>query len=281
MTAVFRTYDQAALDAQYNNRAMVPNHAAHIARWAEESADVRRRLPGHLDIAYGPDARERLDFFPAVAAGAPVHLFVHGGYWRALDKSSFSYPAPHFRDAGLCFVALSYPLAPSARMEAIVASVRRALAWLQTHAAELGGDPSRISLSGHSAGGHLAAILASTPEGASLSGVVPISGLYDLEPIRLSYLNDVLALDAPRARAMSPLHHVAGGAAPMTLAVGAKESAEYHRQQDDFARAWRDAGNPLSAALDLDGHDHFSIVGDLAQPQSTLFAAIYRHARRP
>lgn len=280
MTAVFRTYDQAALDAQYNNRAMVPNHPAHIARWAEESAEVRRRVPGRFDLAYGPDARERLDFFPA-AAGAPLHVFIHGGYWRALDKSSFSYPAPHFRDAGLCYAALSYPLAPAARMEAIVESVRRALAWLQAHAAELGGDPGRISVSGHSAGGHLAAMLASSAEGASLAGVVPISGLYDLEPIRLSYLNDVLALDAPRAHAMSPVHHVPGGAAPMTLAVGAKESAEYHRQQDDFARAWRAAGNPMAAALDLDGHDHFSIVDDLARPQSALFAAICRHARRP
>ncbi len=280
MNKIFRDYDRAALDAQYNNRAMVPNHGIVLADWAERSAEVRRRARAELDIPYGSGPRQRLDFFPAERRHAPIHMFIHGGYWRALDKASFSFPAPNFAAAGISYAPIAYPLAPAASMADIVSCVEQAFAWLVAHAEKLGGDPERISVSGHSAGGHLLAMLAAaqTGRGAKMTGGVAISGIYDLEPIRLSYLNDAINLDAESAQKYSPLRHASSGGPPLSLAVGARESAEFHRQQEDFGAAWRRAGNELRAALDLADHDHFSIVGDLAKSDSDLFTVVRGHA---
>ena len=141
---VYHAFDQAALDAQYNCRAMVPEHPRHIEGWAHDSEAVRTAHPdARLDLAYGSGERERLDFFPA-QPGAPLHLFIHGGYWRALDKANFSYPAAAFASAGVAYAAINYPLAPRASVDVIVASVRRALAWLIGHAGELGVDPASL-----------------------------------------------------------------------------------------------------------------------------------------
>jgi arylformamidase len=277
---IYRGYDQAELDAQYNCRAMVPEHPRHIERWVQESAAVRAARPdARLDIAYGPGERERLDFFPA-GPGAPLHVFIHGGYWRALDKANFSYPAPAFASAGIAYAAVNYPLAPHASVDEIVASIRRAAAWLIGHAADLGVDPAGISISGHSAGGHLVAMAlsdAALPRSA-VRGAVPISGLYDLEPIRLSYLNGELGLDAAAARRNSPIHAAPAVRCPVLLAVGGRESPEFHRQQVSFADAWRGPCAGMETMIS-DGDDHFSIVGHLGDPGSALFRAIARLAR--
>ena len=277
---VYRGYDQAALDAQYNNRAMVPDHPRHIEAWARDSAAVRAARPtAKLDLAYGPGERQKLDFFPA-GPGAPLHIFIHGGYWRALDKSSFSYPAAPFTASGIAYAALNYPLAPRAGFDEIVASVRHAMTWLIGHAAELGVDPAGISISGHSAGGHLAAMVLADPAlpRDAVLGAAPISGLYDLEPIRLCYLNAELGLDAASARRNSPTHVAPAVRCPVLLSVGGRESDEYHRQQQSFAQAWRGHGMKLDAMV-LDGDDHFSIVGHLGNPDSALFRAVARLAR--
>jgi arylformamidase len=277
---IYREYGQAALDAQYNCRAMVPEHPRHIERWAQESAAVRAVRPdARLDLAYGPGERERLDFFPA-GPGAPLHVFIHGGYWRALDKANFSYPAPAFASAGIAYAAIGYPLAPRATVDDIVASIRRAVGWLIGHAGELGVDPAGISLSGHSAGGHLTAMALADPAlpHGAVRGAVPISGLYDLEPIRLSYLNGELGLDAAATRRNSPIHAAPAVQCPILLAVGGRESPEFHRQQASFADAWRGQCAGMETMIS-DGDDHFSIVGHLGDSGSALFRAVARLAQ--
>jgi len=275
---VFRDYDQAGLDAQYNNRAAVPDHPIYLERWARESAQARETLPCHLDLAYGTGAREWLDVFPAGhGKAAPALVFIHGGYWKALDKSDFSYPATTLVEAGIAYVALGYPLAPAAGMDEIVASVRRALAWLWREGSGHGVDPARLVVSGHSAGGHLTAMMLATDWAAVaddlpadlVKGGLSISGLYDLEPVRLSYHNVELRLDAQAVRRNSPLRHLPVAAAPLALVVGAKETDEFRRQQQEFLAAWRARGLEGSGA-EFPGRNHFSIIDGLSDPASPL-----------
>ena len=281
---VYRDYDQAGLDAQYNNRERVPDFLDSLERGVRASEAVRARLSCALDLAYGPGPRDRLDIFPASHAGAPVHVFMHGGYWRAMDKEMFSYPAAAFVQAGITFVAMTYPLAPAVGMDQIVASMRAALAWMCRNAAQHGGDPARITVSGHSAGGHLAAMALATdwarwdggggPVPADLvKAACAISGLYDLEPIRLSYLNADLHLDAASAHRNSPVHAIPARAGPLVLAVGGLESEEYHRQQSAFAEPWTDAGLAVDTLV-LPGLDHFTVLEQLGDPESPLFQAV-------
>ncbi len=285
MPHVFRHYDQAALDAQYNNRALVPDFADHTAHWARESESARQRLPCRLDLPYGPSALERLDFFPSTRKSAPLHVFIHGGYWRALDKSSFAHLAPAFVDAGVNYAALNYPLAPAMRLDAIVECVRRAILWLSDHAEDLDFDPRRISISGHSAGGHLVAMIAATdwPTFSDAAvGRAPIvtfgasfSGIYDLEPIRLSYLNADLRLDRDEASRNSPIGMSPKLLPPLVLAVGALESQEFLRQQRDLSDAWRRQGHVVETH-ELKDHNHFSIVQEIGRADGPVHRFLIR-----
>lgn len=279
--AVYRGYDQAGLDTQYNLRAAVPEHPQYFARWAEDSAAVRRRLAGHVDIAYGPGARQRLDIFPAPAARGTALVFIHGGYWQAADKSVFSYPAPVFNAAGITYVAIGYPLAPAADMDAIVDSVRAALVWLWRNGAEYGIDPDDIHVAGHSAGGHLAVTALTTdwpgrvPDLPAdlVKSATAISGIYDLEPIRLCYLNQILSLDGESARRHSPAAHVPTAAGTLFLAVGGAETDELRRQQADFLARWRTHGL-IGVGVELPDLDHFAIADGLADRESPLSKGI-------
>jgi arylformamidase len=275
--ALYRNYDRAGLDAQYFLRGRVPEHPEYFRRWAEDSAAVRRARPCRLDISYDS---ERLDLFPAERAAAPCLLFIHGGYWQALDKSDFSFLAPAFQDAGVALAVVNYTLAPKAGMDEIVRQNRAAVAWLYRNARAYGVDPERIHVAGHSAGGHLTAMVLATNWAAfgldrnPVRGASAISGLYDLEPIRLCYLNDVLGLDAAAAERNSPLHHLPRQSPPLILSVGTGETDEFRRQQESFAAAWRAAGLPLEIA-DQPGDNHFDVVGRLGR-QSLLHQAVMR-----
>ena len=209
---VFRDYDQKALDAEYNNRVKVKNAMDWMARAGGESARARAELPLRFDVPYGDHHAERLDIFPATRPGpAPVHVFIHGGYWQRMDKADFSFVARGLGPAGAATVVINYGLVPSIDLDTLVRQCRAAVAWVHRHAAEWGGDPGRISISGHSAGGHLVAMLLATdwPALGAPADVVKagcaISGLYDLEPIRLCYLNQVLALTPEVAQRNSPV----------------------------------------------------------------------------
>jgi arylformamidase len=281
---VFFGYDRAALDREYDNRGKVASYAEYLARYPALSARTRETLPTRLDLRYGPDPGETLDLFlPAGGGPAPVHVFVHGGYWRALDKADFSFVARAFQPAGVLVAVINHALIPAIDMDEVVRQVRASVAWLHRNAAAFGGDPARLTVSGHSAGGHLVAMLMSTDWGrfAGLPGDVvkagcAISGLYDLEPIRLSYLNDTLGLTAGMARRNSPIHLVpAATAGPLLLPIGALEGDEYHRQSESLAAAWRRRGL-VADVMDMAGHDHFSIVTELADPMTPLSRAILR-----
>ncbi len=278
---LYRGMDRAEIDRQLNLRARWPDHEAHFARWSRESAQVRARLDCRLDLAYGQSPGCRLDVFPAPGAPGPLLAFIHGGYWQSLDKGDFSYLAPAFIEAGIAFASLNYDLAPSVRLNEIVAQTRRALAWLHGEAADLGFDPAHIFVAGHSAGGHLAVMAASqagmgaAPElpAGLIKGTCSISGVYDLRPVRLSYHQDVLDLSLDEAETLSPMLQVPAQAGPLICAVGSEETEEFLVQQDELVEAWR-AGGLSARAIDLPGRQHFSAVDALGEKDHPLFRAV-------
>ena len=279
-TAIFRNYDRKALDAEYNNRLKVKDALDWIARYGAESARTRAELPMRFDVPYGAHHDERLDVFAASRSGpAPIQIFVHGGYWHRLDKADFSFVARAFRPAGALTVVVNYALIPAVDMDALVRQVRASVAWVHKNARELGGDPDRIFVTGHSAGGHLVGMLLATDWSAFgapadvIKGGCGMSGLYDLEPIRLCYLNDVLALTPESARRNSPVLLAPPRPTPLILTDGGDEGPEYHRQTGELATAWRAKGVTVET-LDLTGHNHFSIVAELESPFSPLARAI-------
>ena len=251
-TAIFRNYDRKALDAEYNNRLKVKDALDWIARYGAESARTRAELPMRFDVPYGAHHDERLDVFAASRSGpAPIQIFVHGGYWHRLDKADFSFVARAFRPAGALTVVVNYALIPAVDMDALVRQVRASVAWVHKNARDLGGDPDRIFVTGHSAGGHLVGMLLATDWSAFgapadvIKGACGMSGLYDLEPIRLCYLNDVLALTPESARRNSPVLLAPPRPTPLILTDGGDEGPEYHRQTGELATAWRAKGVPV------------------------------------
>jgi len=275
---VYKNYDQARLDAQYNNRARVEDFDALVREWGRRSAAFRTRAWGLLDVFCGQDEREMLDIFPSGRKNAPVHVFLHGGYWQAMDKGLFHFVGEGLYDRGAVVAFVNYPLAPRVGMDDIVASCRRSVAWLRERAPSYGGDPGRIFVSGHSAGGHLAAMLL-TEEGSeggappAFAGVCAVSGLFDLNPVRLSYLNEVLGLDEETALRNSPVSREPAAACPCIAAVGGLESEEYHAQSREFVKAWSRKGVETELST-LEGADHFSALDVLADPASPLFQRI-------
>src|SRR5580700_1035123 len=236
---LYRGMDRTQLDAAYNNTAAVPERDAIVAGWAARSARVRREHPGHLDLSYGDSARERLDLFLAADPKAPTLAFIHGGYWQMNDKESYAFFAEGLLPLGINLVVVEYTLAPAARLDWIVAEVRRAVQWLAEHLGDYGADPARLYISGHSAGGHLTASTITLPV---VRGGLAISGIYDLEPIRLNYLNEKLGLDRAEAERNSPLLHFPLMAGELVVAYGTKELPELSRQSIEYAQAWVERG---------------------------------------
>jgi arylformamidase len=284
---VFFGYDQAALDREYNNSGKVANAAELLGRYPAESACTRDALPARLDLRYGPNSGETVDIFLPEGDGPwPVHVFVHGGYWRSMDKQDFSFVARALQPAGVLVAVINYALIPTVDMDELVRQVRASVAWLHRNVAALGGDPVRLTASGHSAGGHLVAMLMST-DWSRFAGLPAdvvkagcgISGLYDLEPIRLCYLNETLGLTAETARRNSPVHRVPAAAGRLLLPLGAKEGDEYHRQTESLATAWRRRGLDVEV-MDMAGHDHFSIITELGDHGTPLSRAIRRQIDR-
>ncbi|MEQ9813884.1 MAG: alpha/beta hydrolase [Azospirillaceae bacterium] len=276
MSAIWGDYDQAGLDAQYNLRAAVPAFPKIAIAWRDASDRVIERLQAagqaRLGVAYGPGNRQRFDIFLPAQRGDPVPalIFIHGGYWQAMTKEDFAYLAPAFVDRGVAFVTIDYDLCPTVRMTALVAQVATAIATIARQAAGWDIDPSRLVLSGHSAGGHLTALMLlrdwakdgfdRPPVRAGLA----MSGLFELEPIRLSYLNDVLRLDPAEVEDLSPRARLRPVEPRLLLAVGARETDEFRRQQADFARAWKNVGNRLEI-IDLPDRHHFDAVDAMGE----------------
>lgn len=278
-TAVYRGYRAAELELLYSHRHRIAGYDGYLERWPRESAEARERLEVVADVAYGRHAAERYDVFPA-GSGAPVQVFFHGGYWHSQDKHGFEFMAPTWVSRGMAFVSANYPLCPDATLPQLLDACRRCVAHVRDHVESWGGDPERLYVSGHSAGGHIVACLLSTewqsmragmPEDVVRGGVA-MSGVYDLEPMLHLEVNDTLRVDAAVVRDCSPLRTVPRTAGPLVLAVGSGEGEEFARQQADYAAAWRDAGLPCRAMV-LDGENHFSIVDRFGEEGTELFEA--------
>jgi arylformamidase len=273
--------ERAMLDAQYNLRAAVPDHLAYFASYEAESAALRARWLGRLDLSYGPTPRQAIDLFLPGPPDAPLLVFIHGGYWQSRDRKDFSFVAGPFLERGAAVALIGYDLAPSVRMDAIVAQIRAGLAWLHRHAPDHGPDARRMYLAGHSAGGHLVATALATDwrtfdlPGDVIQGVCAISGVFDLEPIRRCYLNDVVGLDADEARRNSPIHQPLHGRCPVTVAVGELETRAFHEQSRAFVARLEGDGWPYRLLVQP-GVDHFGIVMSLSDPDAPLVQAIAR-----
>ena len=264
----------------YNARAAVPDHGDFFARWGLRSAAFRETARARLALPYGPSARQSLDLFtPDDGESAPpLVMFIHGGYWQGLDKSLFSYLAETLVAAGAAVAVVDYDLCPAVRIDDIADQMRRATAFLWERAGDLAFDRDRLFVSGHSAGGHLTAMMMATDWPAIdpalptdlVRGGVSISGLFDLAPLIKTSMNRNLGLDAASARANSPLFMTRLGDAPLLLVVGGDESAGFRDQSDRLADAW----GGRCRRLDSPGRNHFSVVEDMADPHSALFAAM-------
>lgn len=266
----YRGMDRAALDAAYNIGAAVgiDYRDRIMADWTRRTAELAARVGAKRDLRYGDGARQRLDFYPCGKTGAPTLVFIHGGYWQFSEKENYGCVAAGPLAHGINVALVEYSLAPAIRMDGIVVEIRQALAYLRREFAALGAGPNFV-LSGHSAGGHLATMMLGEP---GVVGVLAISGLFDLEPIRLCFLNDKVGLDAAEALRNSPIHHIPPAAPPLVIAVGAKELPELRRQSVDYHAALR--ANGLAAELlELEGEDHFSILEQLAAPDGHLTQA--------
>lgn len=265
-------------DSQYNNRARIPEHMAILQHWFDSSAQARLALPCELDVPYGPAASERLDIFrPAAARAAPVLVYLHGGYWRALDKKDQSFVATPFVNAGALVVLPNYALAPAVTVRHIVMQMVRAIAWVHRHIAAYGGNPQRVVVAGHSAGGHLAAMMlacrwpqvhADLPP-QLLHAALSISGVFDVEPLRHApFLSADLRLGPAQARLLSPALMPAPAQGHLVSVVGGDESEEFHRQNQLIRQAWGRRVVPVCEAIP--GRNHMDVLNTLAEPGSRV-----------
>jgi acetyl esterase/lipase len=269
---IYRGMTQAELDRAYDNRGHVADYADHLARWAADSAALYGQAKVHRDLRYGPAPRQRLDFFPAPTAGRPSVLFIHGGYWQWCDKEEESFVARGPLAHDINVAAVEYTLCPNIALDGIVAEMHAAVDWLVPRLPVYDADPERLVVAGSSAGAHLAAMLAGRPD---VKGALLISGLYELEPIRLTRLNQVIGMNRDMALRNSPILNLPAKAAPVCFAVGEDELPELRRQTRDYYARWVAARLP-GWDLTVPGANHFSIMDELADPEGSLTAATLR-----
>jgi arylformamidase len=271
-------FDPDWLDHQYNNRARIPEHPLIFERWERASALAREGLSPDIDVAYGKGRSETLDVFAPETPGAPVLVFIHGGWWRALDKRDLSFIAPSFVRAGAMVVIPNYALCPAISIEGIALQMARALAWTWRNAVHYGGDPQRIVVAGHSAGAHLAAMLMCC-DWRSMGRQLParlvdrglaISGVYDLEPLRQTpFLQADLRLTPQAVERLSPAYFPAPGGT-LYAVVGGHESEEFLRQNDLIRDTWGPKTVPVCETID--GAHHLNVLHELVDPEAHLHA---------
>ncbi|MGD9539170.1 MAG: alpha/beta hydrolase [Alphaproteobacteria bacterium] len=269
-----------AYEAEYNLRARHADSDTLVARWTGESERVRRTLPCLLDQRYGDEPNATLDLFPARTAGAPILVFIHGGYWRRLDKADHSFIAEAPVANGAAVAVLNYDLCPAVTIETIVAECRAATAWVYRNAAKLNGDPARLYVTGHSAGGHLTATTLATDWQALglpadlIKGGLPLSGVFDLHPIILTSINDDTRLNRETAERLSPLYRKPHHLPPIVAAVGAGETFAFLEQTRLYADAWRRWGGEATHLV-VPGVHHFDVLLELARADSRLGRSLF------
>jgi len=277
---VWGDYDQAALDVAYNAREAVPDFDASLGVYVEESQRVRDAIPGPRGVSYGPHRDQVLDIFPATGKNAPVHLFLHGGYWRALSKDEHSFTADALTPAGACVMVNTYSLCPDVHIDVIVRQCRDAIAWAYSNAAAHGGDPERLFISGHSAGGHLVGMMLATDWGAEyglpadvIKGATAISGIYDMRPMRLAFTQEWIDLTEQAAARNSPLYNLPSHTCPVIVAWGDADPVGFHEQGRAYIEALTGHGVPVSH-VPLPGLDHFATCAELMDPTRPLTKAV-------
>jgi arylformamidase len=279
---VWRDFDQVELDRQYNSRGTVPDHMVYVREYAERTRAAKANL-AWAEFAYGDGPADRLDVYPAAhtagGPGAPVLVFLHGGDWRALSKEDSGFGAQAYTAAGATFVVPDFSLVPDTTIPAMGAQLRRALAWVWQNIAAHGGDPARIFVAGHSSGANLVSQLLTCDWAREfrapadrVKGAVFMSGLGDLEPVRLSFRNQWHQLDQAMVAEASLLRGKPGTACPMILAYGEHETSDYKRQGREVQAWWAAQGN-RTQFFELAGRNHFDAVLEWADPKSALFRA--------
>lgn len=270
---VYKQHNQEQLNLQYNTRFHVPEFETYIEKWETLSRLTEKKFQFIKDISYGEMPRECLDIFPSAVPGAKTLIFIHGGYWQRFDKSMFYFVADAFGKYGVTTVLINYPIAPAAKMDDIVASCKKAVIWLQANLIKYNGDPNQLFIAGHSAGAHLAAMLMATQKQHdglnTIKGVCAISGLFNLIPIQLSNINDVLQMDKEMAAKNSPSFLEVPDSGNLLVAVGDDETAEFKDQSRELYDNWRIKINTIEM-LQLAGLNHFSIVDSISDLNSLL-----------
>jgi arylformamidase len=275
MPPLYRNFQtQAEIDAQYNASIKLADPASAAKHYVETAQRARDTLTSHLDVAYGPTLAETLDIFPADQPNAPVFVFIHGGYWRAFTSKDFSGVALGLHALGITTVVVNYALCPSVSLDEITRQARASVAWVLRNIATYGGDPSRVAIGGHSAGAHLTAMCLQTPwaqdYGLSqnpFAAALLFSGLYDLAPLRYSYLQPQIQLDEGIIQRNSPAFRVRACPTPTWITWGSEESTEFARQSLLLHTASQAMDNPTELAPIPDA-DHFTVIHGLMSPDS-------------
>ena len=271
---------KADYDLLYNPRLTVTGHEQVFRRWEEESERARARLDCYLDVPYGTGKTETLDLFRAKGKSRGLVMFIHGGYWRSLDKRRFSFVAPLLVESGVTVAVVNYALCPSVQVEEIVMQMVQASAWLYRNGANFGAPAARLGVYGHSAGGHLAAMMLAcewpkySPDlpRKVVAGAVSISGLYDLtEIVKAPSINGDVRLTEEAAVKVSPAFLPPASDAPLVTAVGADENEGFHIQNRIIANKWAGVHR---ADISCAGKNHFTVLDDLADPASRLFRSV-------
>ena len=273
-------YTPEFVERGYNNRAAVPDHPAWFAKYAEASARAKATLAPKLDLRYGEHPKETLDLFVPRGAAKGTLVFIHGGYWRALDKADHLFVAPPFVAQGYAVAVVNYDLCPEVDIATIVNECRRAIGWIVREGERHGANPASLVVSGHSAGGHLAAMLVATSAREfgfaqhPVHAAVSVSGVHDLRPLTLFSFNSDLKLEDAEAARLSPILHAPAPGIPVVVVAGADETSEFVRQSQLLWEAWpanRPAGSqgPLLVAQ----RHHFSVIFDYTDAHSELTRA--------
>jgi arylformamidase len=272
----YRNFSHEELIFQYSPRISVPEHPVWKAHWTLSSERARKERAGKLRVPYGPTPGQTLDIFPATSPGSPINIFVHGGFWRFLDSFDHTLVAPAVLDAGGASVLLNYDLCPAVSLHEVIRQVRSAIRWVWDHADEMNGDPDRIFISGHSAGGHLAAMMCTgdfhdqigVPADV-IKGATIVSAMLDLEPILEVPGCEDLLITHDTVREVSPIHNPPDPRVPIIIAVGAYETSEWIRQTEDMAEVLKAQGSP-TIFLKPDYDQHYSILFSLGNPLTEL-----------
>lgn len=278
---IYKNYNQAGLNRQFNNRAQTPHYSIYSERAELRNRQTEKEFPVIKDIAYGGHSREKLDIYPSAQPHSKTLLFIHGGYWKSMDKSNFQFIAGGFHSYNITTVLITYPLAPAVTMDEIVDCCRRGLNWVYTNIAKYNGDPEQLYIAGHSAGGHLAAMLLAHETGHRLSikGACLLSGLFNLIPVQLSDINDTVQMNTSMAIRNSPVTMRPVYNCPLLLTVGGDETDEFKVQSKKLYESWK---NLLPVQLlEIKGENHYSIVECFADQESELhkaFCAIMKNS---